>query len=553
MAESARENETSPSRQHEGQQRSTSNSQPGSVASLHRTAGNQAVQRLHEEGSLGVKVSQPGDASEREAERVAERVTDPSRSESESVSVEGVQREATRGTSGVDGDAARRIEGLRAGGRPLPPSLRSYFEPRFGRSFGDVRIHTGATADEAVGSVDAEAFTIGRDVVFRSGNYRPGTREGRRLVAHELAHVVQQRAGPSVVHRQATRPEPNLARGEEARATESERTESDCPEREEGEYEWDRGRGFGLVPTDTLSLRPGASKYVNKPGVTHSWLFYGFQIASYSAMSGKSLLEDLIQPREFPNLPYVNAERQISIYGFGDCHGGDSLNSTLRERRAMSAFTHILPFPDTRVPISAGDIEGAPTGEYVVSNRGKESREKNRGVIIIDQDIGDWEQEEREDKEVDRGVIEQAKEDFREGAEKGSKVDEKYLKVLQYLEDESKDWETYTEEDMRSYFREVREYEGPENSWPDFRDNTSDGREILRNKLGGDRETKHVRHSIQFFLQEIRDGIRHLEKNFVGGTVNPYYGPRYLRDHINDKGENFDSIYYVYFNLGPDG
>jgi proteasome lid subunit RPN8/RPN11 len=74
-------------------------------------------------------------------------------------------------------------------------------EARFGRDFGRVRVHTDGEAAAAARSVDAAAFTLRRDVVFGAGRYAPGTAAGRRLVAHELAHVVQQeRGGAAPVH-----------------------------------------------------------------------------------------------------------------------------------------------------------------------------------------------------------------------------------------------------------------------------------------------------------------------------------------------------------------
>jgi Domain of unknown function (DUF4157) len=85
-----------------------------------------------------------------------------------------------------------RIDRLRVGGDTLPNSVRSFFEPRFGRDLGDVRIHTGSAASESAKAVDARAYTMGRDVVFGEGQYTPDTRSGKRLIAHELTHVVQQ-------------------------------------------------------------------------------------------------------------------------------------------------------------------------------------------------------------------------------------------------------------------------------------------------------------------------------------------------------------------------
>ncbi|MBX6324072.1 MAG: DUF4157 domain-containing protein, partial [Rhodospirillaceae bacterium] len=93
---------------------------------------------------------------------------------------------------------ARRIDGLPGGGQPLPEPLRRVFEPRFGRDFAGVRIHTDGAAAALARAVDARAFTVGRDIVFGAGEFRPGTAAGLRLLAHELTHTVQQAeaAGP---------------------------------------------------------------------------------------------------------------------------------------------------------------------------------------------------------------------------------------------------------------------------------------------------------------------------------------------------------------------
>ena len=65
-----------------------------------------------------------------------------------------------------------------------------------GADFSDVRVHTGPKADDSARSINAQAYTVGNDVVFRSGAYQPDTESGRHVLAHELAHVVQQKAGP---------------------------------------------------------------------------------------------------------------------------------------------------------------------------------------------------------------------------------------------------------------------------------------------------------------------------------------------------------------------
>ncbi len=87
---------------------------------------------------------------------------------------------------------------LRAGrGRPIDRETRAFMEDRFGSDFGEVRLLTGAEAGAAADALRARAFTVGEQIVFQPGQYDPGTTAGRRLLAHELAHVVQQRGqGP---------------------------------------------------------------------------------------------------------------------------------------------------------------------------------------------------------------------------------------------------------------------------------------------------------------------------------------------------------------------
>jgi hypothetical protein len=82
------------------------------------------------------------------------------------------------------------------GGAPLDASIREDMEFRFGQDFGDVRVHTDTAAHESAKSVNAQAYTVGPDVVFQSGSYDPASDAGKHVLAHELTHVVQQRTGP---------------------------------------------------------------------------------------------------------------------------------------------------------------------------------------------------------------------------------------------------------------------------------------------------------------------------------------------------------------------
>jgi hypothetical protein len=82
-------------------------------------------------------------------------------------------------------------------GEPLAQDARDFFEPRLGRSLADIRIHAGSQAHESAQAVHAVAYTVGRDIVFTHGRFDPGSISGRRLLAHELTHAVQQGAAHS--------------------------------------------------------------------------------------------------------------------------------------------------------------------------------------------------------------------------------------------------------------------------------------------------------------------------------------------------------------------
>lgn len=111
--------------------------------------------------------------------------------EEEVVQAKGATAQALTVTPPVDAAIQDMRQG---GGQPLDPATRAFMEPRFGQDFSNVRIHKGHRAELAAQSVNARAFTVGRDVVFGSGEYTPRTRDGQQLIAHELTHMFQQRA-----------------------------------------------------------------------------------------------------------------------------------------------------------------------------------------------------------------------------------------------------------------------------------------------------------------------------------------------------------------------
>ena len=97
----------------------------------------------------------------------------------------------------VHPDVGAQIAAQRGRGTPLPPEVRDEMGSALGDSFGDVRVHTDPLAGALARSVQARAFTTGADIFFAGDAYQPGSAQGRALLAHELAHVVQQRGTPT--------------------------------------------------------------------------------------------------------------------------------------------------------------------------------------------------------------------------------------------------------------------------------------------------------------------------------------------------------------------
>lgn len=95
-------------------------------------------------------------------------------------------------TPQVTSSIESKINSLKSGGQPLSKETRNFFEPRFGSDFSGVRIHADSNANQLARSLNAKAFTIGNDIVFGSGWYKPENSSGKRLLGHELTHVVQQ-------------------------------------------------------------------------------------------------------------------------------------------------------------------------------------------------------------------------------------------------------------------------------------------------------------------------------------------------------------------------
>ena len=154
------------------------------------------------------------DLLEQEAERVAGQVmAAPVHSVASGAPLD-IQRYAGQATEGTD-TAPTSVDRVLAGlGRPLEPALRQDMEQRFGHDFSRVRVHSGAAAEQSAREINACAYTVGQNVVFGTGMFAPGTQDGRRLIAHELTHVVQQTGNAPVSGERVSPAQPSSPQGD---------------------------------------------------------------------------------------------------------------------------------------------------------------------------------------------------------------------------------------------------------------------------------------------------------------------------------------------------
>ena len=200
-----------------------SSDRASALLALQQTQGNQYVQRVVTGIQAKLRIGQPGDKYEQEADYVADEVmrmpeqlmqqqpeeeedliqTEPiaeqitplvqKQVEEEKKEEEILQTKELSGQSaGVTPDLESRIQALKGGGQPLPESICAYFEPRFGYDLSQVRIHTDAYTADIAKAINARAFTFGQNIGFASGEYNPESFIGKKLLAHELVHTIQQ-------------------------------------------------------------------------------------------------------------------------------------------------------------------------------------------------------------------------------------------------------------------------------------------------------------------------------------------------------------------------
>jgi len=184
---------------------------PPDRSNSHQTRSPLSVLQLRGAIQPQLVVGQFNDPLEHEADRVAEQVLAAPAHPAVSSTLRQRQRVLEQPTGQPVAASASVEQGLASPGRPLEPVLRQDMEHRFGHDFSQVRVHTSAAAEHSAQGLNARAYTFGHNIVFDTGQFVPGTQQGRRLIAHELAHVVQDagHAGPPVVRRQ---PRPDVSK-----------------------------------------------------------------------------------------------------------------------------------------------------------------------------------------------------------------------------------------------------------------------------------------------------------------------------------------------------
>ncbi len=392
-------------------------------------------------------IGQPGDRFEREADAVADRVMreeDPALSLSRPAS--GIQRAcdscqeedekvrmqalgegekdeeesvmAKAASSGLgaamSAESATGIQRSRGGGAPLDRALRGDLEPRFGHSFADVRIHADREAASLSRSIGARAFTIGSDVFFGEQQYQPDAPDGRRLLAHELTHVLQQRTLPQRVQRvpdedgvederysYATHcgwidwghTNPTFARGLIGLVREaSQRVKRrETPVKADVEAPALASESSCVPGYDAGEQTASHTEAPVQEFVEHASGVIEIRLGGYGVNSADGArFEPLVS-----QIPTANAivgrargtTYSVQVSGFTDCVGSERQNAALRQQRAVD-IAGWLAMGATRAAASGGPslmkftLRQFPLDRYLSTNATRAGRKKNRGALI---------------------------------------------------------------------------------------------------------------------------------------------------------------------------
>lgn len=314
-------------------------------SSLSGECGECDKKRLQKKLSIGAS----NDPLEQEADRVAEQVLAAPAHTAVSISPPRIQRSAGQAT-GDAGTAPASVDRVLSGsGRPLDPAIQQDMGQRFGHDFSQVRVHTGAAADQSTRDVYAHAYTVGHNIVFGAGRFAPETPEGRRLVAHELTHVVQQ-SGSAGFH-----PEQGIAQHGLSANTPTRMQRQPDPS----------------APSDT-QLRP-STFFLRSMG---RLVIDGFP-------TGQSTLTDdqrsSIHTHASTLLTLLQMDEggQVYVTGHGDAPGSQARNLEIGRERAEAVRDELVT---AGVPIASIEVDSA--GETEPVNPGAGADPANRRAVI---------------------------------------------------------------------------------------------------------------------------------------------------------------------------
>lgn len=363
----------------------TTPSHPGDrLLSLQRTIGNQAMRRVlqtHAAKAIQTKltISEPGDEYEQEAERISTQVMRMPEPQLQRACACGGCRDCQSEKSGQQGHVqTKQIQSSNTGhvaappnigelaqsrGEPLDLTTRTFMEPRFGANFGTIRIHTDGHAQRFSADLNADAFTIGNDIFFARNKWNPTAASGRHLLAHELAHTVQQSGDASTIQRFVPCTQATLSLEE-------------CPHRDPGEKSASRGEPSVLI-------------FITSPEV-------GYLITNFDIGKSKLKASAKVEPDWSQMIQEISKPgSKWQVLGFSDCHGEEARNQSLRQQRA-DAVLAALPASATANIIGAS---GAFIADCITDNSTRHHRAWNRAVFISPEERAiDFEGEEIEVK-----------------------------------------------------------------------------------------------------------------------------------------------------------
>ncbi len=311
------------------------------------------------------------DPLEAEAERVADQVMASSTPPGIGTARPQIQRAGSGGAATGTMVPDSVDEALAASSEPLPAGLRHEMEARFGHDFSAVRLHTDEAAARSARDVAASAYTAGHHIVLGADAPALQAPLGRRLLAHELTHVVQQTSPASLPETNGeagAQPAPSPAARQVQRFVACEQASlslETCPPREKGEV--------AESHADPMTVHDYAQ--LSDEGRTIN----GFAVVGFGIDSSvvKSNLKGAAKWKALVHL-MATSNTQWSLHGLSDCSGKPDRNLGLRKARAQALYA-ALP-PEARKQIVS--VDGAALTDCIAGNQRKLDRTLNRAVVI---------------------------------------------------------------------------------------------------------------------------------------------------------------------------